>query len=74
MLQKERQSGVERDAPLSRNFERTVSLVETTDSGQLTEQIKSMMDSTENYITKKVGQDLGHSFARFVEKKLELWI
>ena len=55
MLQKEWQSGVERDVPLSHNFERTVSLVETTDSGQLTEQIKSMMDSTENYITKKSG-------------------
>ena len=32
MLQKERQSGVERDAPLSRNFESTVSLVERRDS------------------------------------------
>ena len=40
------------------NFERTVSLVETTDSGgsgQLDQQIKSMMDSTENYITRKSG-------------------
>ena len=56
-LQKEtlRQSGPERGSPVRRNFERTVSLVETSDSGQLDQQIKSMMDSTENYITRKNG-------------------
>ena len=56
-LQKEtlRQSGPERGSPVRRSFERTVSLVETADSGQLDQQIKSMMDSTENYITRKSG-------------------
>ena len=55
ILQKERKSGNERGSLVRRNFERTVSLVETSDSGQLDQQIKSMMDSTENYITMKSG-------------------
>ena len=57
-LQKEtlRQSGPERGSPVRRSFERTVSLVETADSGQLDQQIKTMMDSTENYITRKSGE------------------
>ena len=55
ILQKERKSGNERGSLVRRNFERTVSLVETSDSGQLDQQIKSMMDSTENHITRKDG-------------------
>ena len=55
VLQKARQNGAERDAPVRPNFERTLSLVESADAGQLDQQIKSMMDSTENYITMKSG-------------------
>ena len=55
MLQKARQNGAERDAPVRPNFERTLSLVESADAGQLDEQTKLMMDSTENYITMKSG-------------------
>ena len=55
MLQKERKFGTERDAPVRRNSERTVSLVETAEYGQLDQQIMTMMDSTDNYITRKSG-------------------
>ena len=55
ILQKERKSGNEKGSLVRRNFERTVLPVETADSGQLDQQIKTMMDSTENYITMKSG-------------------
>ena len=56
MLQKERKSGTETGSPIRRSFERTVSLLETAEYGKLDQQIKSMMDSTENYITRKSGE------------------
>ena len=71
MLQKERQSGTERGSPVKRNFERTVSLVETADSGQLDQQIKSMMDSTENYITRKNGARKRAFICKVCGKKAE---
>ena len=39
--------------PFQQKYETTVSLVEAGENSQLNDQIKSMMDSTENFITRK---------------------
>ena len=48
-----KRGNLELKEPFQQKYETTVSLVEAGENSQLNDQIKSMMDSTENFITRK---------------------
>ena len=72
---KKKQPEPEPRTTFERKSERTVSLVNSTvsaDSDQLDEQIKSMIDSSENFVTRKNGRQMKASLCKVCGKELVL--